>query len=148
MSERGSFVTEYIYCAACFGVVRAALCGDRHKYLCAGPVPTWIKGGDPFPIIAGKIGGLYSGEEIHSMQNYIREFSRELCHDVRIAVLAESGQEILTAHRGGEPLDLYAAGVRAGEAAALERLARDATSKRLGDDPEIAELRRLTEEAG
>ena len=42
MSQRGSFVTEYIYCDKCADAVEAFLCADPRKYLCAYRVPGWM----------------------------------------------------------------------------------------------------------
>ena len=98
MSQRGSFVTEHIYCEKCLAAVVAVLATDPHKYLWGTLLPFSADGPDPnFPIVAGKIGGLYAGEEIHEMERYIEELEPHLCHDIKIAVLAESGEAILTA---------------------------------------------------
>ncbi len=100
MSERGSFTTEYIYCNKCFQVVSEVLV-DRDKYLCSTIIPSWCE--QRIPIVAGKIGGLYAGEELVAMEyKYIPEIEKRICHDVRIAVLAESGEKILTARASKE----------------------------------------------
>jgi len=100
MSERGSFVTEYIYCEDCRVAAQSVLLGQT-KYLCSAFVHSWEGDeGKTLPIIAGKIGGLYPGEELHDMVGYIEELQPELCHDLRICVLAETGQEIFTAKAG------------------------------------------------
>lgn len=91
MSERGSFVTEFVYCDKCLEVLRDVLCTQQDKYLVAGQLPSW-EPGKLLPIIAGKIGGLYPGSEIHEFEIRL-DFDR-LCHDVRIAVLAEHGEQI------------------------------------------------------
>ena len=93
MSERGSFVTEYIYCRHCFEAVERVLLGDE-KYLRSTKV---FGQGHVLPIIAGKVGGLYQGEELDSFeQMYIPALTEVICHPVRIAVLAEHGQEFFT----------------------------------------------------
>lgn len=87
MSERGSFVTEYIYCEKCFEVVRRILIA--HSIM-----PTTIRG----TIIAGIIGGLHSGEELEIFECFlIPDIEKEICHPIRIAVLAEEGKKIFTA---------------------------------------------------
>lgn len=97
MSDRGSFVTEYIYCDKCFDAVRKVLIGNE-KYLQSVEIPHWDKGRTPLPIIAGKIGGLYSREELDTFRDrFIPAIEKLICHEVRIAVLAEDGEEIFTA---------------------------------------------------
>jgi len=92
MSERGSFVTEYVYCPKCFEALRAELVRDD-KFLKGVVIPGWGDIGHELPIIAGKIGGLSSGEEILDMENDIGwRLDQTLCHRVRIAVLADSGE--------------------------------------------------------
>lgn len=112
MSERGSFVTEYIYCPQCFEAAKKVLLG-KDKYLCSVAIPTWEKEvpkrnkrlppHEPeLPIIAGKIGGLYAGEEVHAMEEYLRELAPLLCdgHDVTVAVLPDSGDGAFLSTRG------------------------------------------------
>jgi hypothetical protein len=100
MSDSGSFVTEYIYCDKCFEAAKKALL-RREKYMCSTIIPSWAKTEtEGLPIIAGKIGGLYSGEEIDSFEQYVipDELEPVICHPLRIAVLAESGSAILWAY--------------------------------------------------
>ena len=98
MSERGSFVTEYIYCAHCLEAAREVLL-RREKFLCSTEIPSW-EGADPatyLPIIAGKVGGLYAGEELNTFEfDLCDELATRICHPLRIAVLAEQGEEIFT----------------------------------------------------
>lgn len=95
MSERGSFVTEYVYCPECFDVLCERLC-QNSKYLKGVVIPSWIPGMN-LPIIAGKIGDLAPGGEVRTMEEVLSGVNHELCHEVRIAVLCENGQsEILT----------------------------------------------------
>lgn len=96
MSERGSFVTEYIYCKKCFEVAKSVLLGNE-KYLCSTTIPHWNseKEGKELPIIAGKIGGLYDQEEIDTFEfEFIPKLKEKLCHSLRIAVLAEIGEKV------------------------------------------------------
>lgn len=92
MSERGSFVTQYIYCEKCLAVARKHLI-DKEKYLCSVEIPSWIDNTSPhLPIIAGKIGGLYQGEEIHTIAHEIGpKINNEICHSLTIVVIADSG---------------------------------------------------------
>ena len=89
MSQRGSFVTEYIYCDKCANAVEAVLTTNRHKYLCAQRLRSY-EGDDMLPIIAGKVGGLYNGEEEHVFEfELVPEIEAAICHPVGIAVMAE-----------------------------------------------------------
>lgn len=102
MSERGSFCTEYVYCPVCLSAAKFVLL-SRGKYLCSTVLLSWDGEGKYLPIIAGKIGGLYSGEEIDTFRDeLIPQLEGLICHPLRIAVLAESGQEILTANPKGK----------------------------------------------
>lgn len=97
MSERGSFCTEYIYCQECFNALQVVLASSRDKFLCASAIPAWSDSVRPLlPIIAGKIGGLYSGEELHEFDIQLREsIESALCHPLRIAVLSDSGGDVI-----------------------------------------------------
>ena len=89
MSERGSFITEYIYCDKCFNACKEVLCGND-KWLNARQIAE-------LPIIAGKIGGLYACEELHDMEyKYIPQIQEKMCPDckIRIAVIAEQGTSV------------------------------------------------------
>ena len=95
MSERGSFVTEYIYCKECFEAAKRVLLKDG-KFLRGVMVSSWTGCSDShLPIIAGKIGGLYSGEELYNFEHdLVPELSASICHELRIAVIAEVGERI------------------------------------------------------
>lgn len=96
MSERGSFTTEYIYCDKCFQAAKTVLL-KRDKGLCSQVIESWSSSDKEMPIIAGKVGASYSGEEIHDFEfEYGPALAKVVCHPLRIAVLAESGQEIMT----------------------------------------------------
>ena len=103
MSERGSFVTEYIYCDKCFQAVKKILKGNG-KFLCTVVIPAWKHcDAKELPIIAGKIGGLYQGEELVEFEfTLIPLIEDVICHPVRIAVLAECGEEIFTVNPSTE----------------------------------------------
>ena len=104
MSERGSFVTEYIYCAECMEAATRVLVKDpAEKYLCAVAVPHWNEeeAEIPLPIIAGKIGGGYDREEIVTFTDeLIPELEPLLCHSLTIAVLPDSGEPQIFVARG------------------------------------------------
>ena len=97
MSDRGSFVTDYIYCDKCFSAVKRVLLKSQ-KHLCSTTVPHLDPQRKEFPIVAGKISGLFPGEEIVTMETeLLPEIEKSICHKVRIAVLAEKGSMIFTA---------------------------------------------------
>ena len=91
MSERGSFVTEFIYCDECLAAAKKVLVQDH-----GGMRSKIISFPDrDIPIIAGEVKGLYSGEELHAFEfELIEKLQASLCHDLRITVLAGQGQEI------------------------------------------------------
>jgi len=87
MSNRGSFVTEYIYCDQCFESAKAVLL-KRDKGLCSVIVPHWSSDLFETPIIAGKIGSMHS-EADEMEQEICPELAKVICHTMRIAVLGE-----------------------------------------------------------
>ena len=92
MSERGSFVTEYIYCDKCFEACKEVLCGND-KWLKGVVIPSWLNDDGNLPIIAGKIGGSWNGEEFCDMENeYIPQIQEKMCseHKIRICVLSDN----------------------------------------------------------
>lgn len=92
MSERGSFCTEYVDCRECFKVLREVL-ESNDKFLKGVVIPSWGTSAIELPIIAGKIGGHYAGEELDFMRFELApKFQDRLCHPVRIAVIPESGE--------------------------------------------------------
>jgi hypothetical protein len=88
MSQRGSFVTEYIYCDKCFQAAKGVLLA-RDQGLCSTVIPAWAPGDTELPIIAGKLGHAWS--EAFVMEHEIGpELAKVICHPVRIAVLEET----------------------------------------------------------
>jgi hypothetical protein len=85
MSDRGSFVTEWIYCKECRAAANKVLIKDHgHVGIC-------------FGIIAGHISETYSGGEFDLVNEICTsELSPLICHPIRIAVLGEDGSHILT----------------------------------------------------
>lgn len=88
MSERGSFVTEYVNCPKCFTALKRVLL-DTDKFLNSVTIPCWTGEGD-HPIIAGKVGHSWGGGEIDAINDLLDGV--ELCHPVRVAVLCDNGQ--------------------------------------------------------
>lgn len=78
MSERGSICTNYIYCEETFKALTHFFKShpNRGKYLNVNPVE------NGYPILAGKIGGMYSGEELV----YFYEISIEIIEIIKFPV--------------------------------------------------------------
>lgn len=95
MSTRGSFVTQYIHCKECLEVAKRVLLADS-KFLRGVSVPSWTGCAEPdLPIIAGKIGGLYSCEEIDDFEHeFVPKLAASICHPMRVAVVADDGERI------------------------------------------------------
>lgn len=91
MSERSSFVTEYIQCDKCLAALGPYLL-TRQKYLCGIQVPSW-NDGKMLPVIAGKIGATYSGGEWETLDDIFDEAGKFnfICHPIRVAVLQDNG---------------------------------------------------------
>jgi len=94
MSDRGSFITEFIYCDKCR---RAA-----HDVLVIEDSHIWSQFIDSQPgthrwIIAGKIKSGYPGGELIDMETkYGPMLEERICCPLRVAVIAESGEKIFT----------------------------------------------------
>lgn len=87
MSERGSFVTSFVYCARCLEAVKSAL--ERHGL-------EWVPvaGAEGRGVIAGYIRAFYQGEELHIFEPIICELMETTrCH-FSIAVVGESASQI------------------------------------------------------
>ena len=93
MSQRGSWVTEYVYCPKCVAALDAYFkASPQGKYLSAYRIPSWDNSqAEPMPIWAGKVGGLYLGEEAHAFEfEVVPELEKVVGCKLRIAVLPES----------------------------------------------------------
>jgi hypothetical protein len=94
MSELGSFVTQYICCEDCLNAVKKVLLSSDRNFMSV-EIPHWNGGDKPLPIIAGKISGLYAGEELDVFRDeFIPKIQPTICHEIRIAVIAEEGEEV------------------------------------------------------
>lgn len=101
MSERGSFVTEFIYCKSCFDAAKTVLL-KKEKHLCSTVIPRFSgKDSVETPIIAGKVSGLHEGEEIDTFKfEFIPALGKVICHQMRVFVMAESGAALFVAEPG------------------------------------------------
>lgn len=101
MSDHGSFITQVIWCDQCFEAAAGVLgWGDKASRPVLPGLPG-EKGCRQPRIIAGRVSGLYQGEEIHIFQGQVLpDLAEVICHPIRIAVIAEVGQVFLTAFPG------------------------------------------------
>ena len=91
MSERGSIVTEYIYCDTCkIAVWDWIYSQSDYEYATA------ILGGS---IIVAKTHGGYPREMINSFDP--TELAKNICHTIRLAILDEKGQAIVFVRPNG-----------------------------------------------
>lgn len=88
MSDRGSFVTDYIYCDKCMEAVENVF--DRladdlwHTSRLIGA------DGEQLPIVAGKLRGLGGGDDLFNLEYEIAgDIAKLVCHKVRIAALPD-----------------------------------------------------------
>lgn len=90
MSERGSFVTEFIYCADCRRALHKVFDDIREtKYF----EPIYFGDPEAPTLITGRIGSLSrDGEIIDFEHDYAPRIAASVCHPVRFAILADSGR--------------------------------------------------------
>lgn len=105
MSQRGSFVTEYIHCEECFNAAKLVLL-KREKHLCSTTIPTWDHSGGELRIIAGKLGHEWS-EKFALEHEIAPELEHLLCHPLRVAVLEEGAEEAKTVVIEPNQVDLH-----------------------------------------
>ena len=92
MSDRGSFVTEYIGCKDCLEVAKRVLVGSGQH----GLGQQIIRSGQPgkvrqLPIIAGYTRSVVPGLAWQFDDDVRKELDEGLCHSLAIAVLDEQG---------------------------------------------------------
>lgn len=87
MSQRGAFVTEFMYCGECFEAVRDLLNSPIGVQSCSIANDS---------ILTGAVLGSYPGEEVFYFDTEIRDkIEEKICHHVQIAVLAESQKGVV-----------------------------------------------------
>lgn len=89
MSDRGSFVTEYLYCEKCLLIAKEHLIKNE-KHLKGIQIPSW-KENEYLPIIAGKIGGVGSADIYDTIFKKSEEIASKVCHSMRISLISEEG---------------------------------------------------------
>ncbi len=111
MSERGSFVTQYIYCDRCFSAAYDELVVQAHD----GQLFMSSQVGS-LPIIAGKAGGWGPGDELCHFDELVFALSKRICHDMRLVVIAEASGERVYLVRPGGGYDYRTICVQSGDA--------------------------------
>ena len=97
MSERGSFVTQYINCKACLAVAKDVLLLPETGGDYVSQQLTSAYFDQDIPVIAGRIKGSRSGEEIEIFEReFVPKLADRICHRIRVAVLADEGERIFT----------------------------------------------------
>lgn len=82
MSERGSFVTQYMYCRKCREKLEKVLC-TGHKYLNGKAICDNT-------MIAGKLGGCGPYDDTVMFQYQLFNKGNAPCHPVKIALIPDS----------------------------------------------------------
>ena len=94
MSERGTFITDYIYCPKCLEIAKSVLLSND-KGMCSIIIPSWQGDGKMLPVIAGTIGGSFPGEGVMEFEVTIVPILEDsVCHSFRIAVMGDEGERI------------------------------------------------------
>lgn len=90
MSERGTFVTEFIYCPECLEAVKKVFeDADQGKFFHAEQL---AMNGVPQPVLSGRIGEFWPGGEPRSFEwDILPELNKVCCHPVRVVVIPEAG---------------------------------------------------------
>lgn len=87
MSERGSFVTQWMDCRQCCEAVCEVL---ENEAVIFDPL-NWSAGQIPPRIIAGFVGGSAPDEQFREFAEYLAgPLADRLCHPVRFAILSEA----------------------------------------------------------
>lgn len=88
MSQRGSFISEYVYCSKCFEKLKKVLL-DNEKYCTSLVIPSSFPNDEDLNIIAGKVGSTWSGGEVFEIEERLAAIEPGLCHAMTIVVIPE-----------------------------------------------------------
>lgn len=89
MSSRGSFITEYVYCKACFEKLKKVLL-DKEKYCTSLVIPSSFPNDEDLPIIAGKVGSTWpSGGEVYEIEQRLADIEPNRCCAMTVVVIPE-----------------------------------------------------------
>lgn len=95
MSERGTWVSSRMYCKACIaGFTRFLDSSGAHFP----PYRHWSGMQFAPGAFVGEMGGLYAGQELHDWEALLPELQKQICHPLRIAVLADEGEKVYSLH--------------------------------------------------
>ena len=98
MSERGSFVTQYMYCDKCWGRLEKVLC-TGHKYLDGKSI-------NDNTIIAGRLGSCGPGSDIVMFKYELFNKENAPCHPIKVALIPDSmNAEIVVVKPDGDVED-------------------------------------------
>lgn len=99
MSERGSFVTEYMYCDKCLEKMKRVLI-QSDRYLYGRQI-------EDAPIIAGRLGSLGPGADIVMFKFQLFNRENAPCHPVKVALIPDCAEpRIMTVFPNGD-VDKY-----------------------------------------
>jgi len=101
MSERGTWMTDFIYCGETVTALREYFQAERcpdNKYFTVQDLFEHQHCG----AFCGRIGGMYPGEELHSMEELVPEIKQIIKTPIRICVFAEDGSQIFEIEPAGD----------------------------------------------
>lgn len=104
MSERGSFVTEYIYNESDYKIIRKAL-DKNSKYLCISPPAYWDYKENEMPIVSGKVGESACGMEWLTIASALVGVKTE--YDIRIVIMEDIGDILLLIKTSAGDISVY-----------------------------------------
>lgn len=94
MSQRGSFVSEYVYCRECFNKLKEVLL-DNDKYCTSLVIPSSFPDDDELTIIAGKVGSTWDGGEVVEIKERLANIAPDRCHAMTVVVLPEGNPPVI-----------------------------------------------------
>lgn len=101
MSDRSSFITEFIHCDRCLEAAKRVLMAPNEVLRCAQQLMD-VERGTLLPVIVGMTKTTLRGGALIEMDRLTLELHPLLCHPLRIAVLDEWGQQILIVGNGAD----------------------------------------------
>lgn len=116
MSERGSLITEYIYCMNCYKAIKKVLDDSPlteyranfayNKMVVVTDYCAQFDDDGELPILAYKISESFSGGELVRFSSEVApEIGKVICHPVRVAVMAEDRPEVYLVTPGDGIID-------------------------------------------
>lgn len=93
MSERGSFITQYVYCGKCWRALLAALPSPT-KWLAARPIVGY-NNNEEIEILAGKIGGTSTEDILYELEAYLAGIASKLCCPLEVVAVTDDSRYIV-----------------------------------------------------